>query len=175
MTGSGLAAQVVQIFSLRAASMRRMIRSWELVLRAGSAPRASRELVAALVSRLNRCDYCTDAHEAFLAAVGADAHRAETLLATTAPDATPLERALVTLVRRAYEAPASLEPAVLAALRRGRRRGARLRAGPRRLSLLQPDRGSPRRSARGAAARPARCGAPAAPVGGRGRDGTAPH
>jgi uncharacterized peroxidase-related enzyme len=107
----------VQIFSLRAASMRRMIRSWEIVLWAGSAPRASRELVATLVSRLNRCAYCIDAHEAFLAAVGADARRAETLLATTAPDATSLERALVTLVRRAHEAPASLDPADLAALR----------------------------------------------------------
>jgi uncharacterized peroxidase-related enzyme len=117
MTGSGLAAQVVQIFSLRAASMRRMIRSWELVLWKGDAPRASRELVAALVSRANRCSYCTDAHEAFLAAVGGNARRAEALLATTAPDATPLERALVALVRRAHDAPASLDPADLGALR----------------------------------------------------------
>lgn len=117
MTGSGLAVHVVQIFSLRAASMRRMIRSWELVMWAGAAPRPVRELVAAAVSRCNRCHYCTDAHEAFLQAVGGDARRVEALLAGTAPAATPLERALIPLVCRAHDAPALLSPADLAPLR----------------------------------------------------------
>jgi alkylhydroperoxidase family enzyme len=57
MSGSGLVAQVVQVFSLRPASMRRMIRSWELAMWLGDEPRASRELVAAAVSRLNDCHY----------------------------------------------------------------------------------------------------------------------
>ena len=57
MSGSGLVAQVVQVFSLRPASMRRMIRSWELAMWAGEEPRARRELVAAAVSRLNDCHY----------------------------------------------------------------------------------------------------------------------
>ena len=57
MSGSGLVAQVVQVFSLRPASMRRMIRSWELVMWVGDVPRAHRELVAAAVSRLNDCHY----------------------------------------------------------------------------------------------------------------------
>ena len=57
MSGSGLVAQVVQVFSLRASSMRRMIRSWELAMWVGDVPRASRELVAAAVSRLNDCHY----------------------------------------------------------------------------------------------------------------------
>jgi alkylhydroperoxidase family enzyme len=57
LSGSGLVAQVVQVFSLRPASMRRMIRSWELAMWAGDEPRAQRELVAAAVSRLNDCHY----------------------------------------------------------------------------------------------------------------------
>ena len=50
-------ARVVQMFSLRAASMRRMIRSWELTMWYGDEPRASRELLASVVSRLNDCHY----------------------------------------------------------------------------------------------------------------------
>jgi hypothetical protein len=57
MSGSGLVAQVVQVFSLRAASMRRMVRSWELAMWVGAAPRADRELVAAAVARLEHCHY----------------------------------------------------------------------------------------------------------------------
>ncbi len=48
---------VVQVFSLRPASLRRMIRTWELSNWAGEEPRRTRELVAAAVSRLNDCDY----------------------------------------------------------------------------------------------------------------------
>jgi hypothetical protein len=53
----GVIAKVVQIFSLRPDSMRRMIRSWELTQWVGSEPRAQREFVAAAVSRLNHCHY----------------------------------------------------------------------------------------------------------------------
>jgi len=57
VSGSGRVARVVEIFSLRPASMRRMIRSWELAMWAGDEPRARRELIAATVSRLNDCHY----------------------------------------------------------------------------------------------------------------------
>jgi hypothetical protein len=57
MSGSARVAQVVQVFSLRPASMHRMIRTWELAMWAGEVPRAPRELVAAAVSRLNDCHY----------------------------------------------------------------------------------------------------------------------
>ena len=57
MSGSGLAAQVVQVFSLRASSMRRMIRSRELAMWVGGAPRVVRELIAAAVARLEHCHY----------------------------------------------------------------------------------------------------------------------
>lgn len=49
--------RVVQVFSLRPASMRRMIRTWELSNWVGDEPRRTRELVAAAVSRLNNCHY----------------------------------------------------------------------------------------------------------------------
>ncbi len=57
MARSPMVAQIVQLFSLRPASMRFMIRSWELGMWAGDAPRPARELVGAMVSRLNDCHY----------------------------------------------------------------------------------------------------------------------
>ena len=55
--GAGLIGKIVQLFSLRPGSMRRMIRTWELSNWMGSEPRQTRELVAAAVSRLNDCHY----------------------------------------------------------------------------------------------------------------------
>lgn len=55
--GSGLVARVVQLFSLRPASLRRMVRAWELTMWVGDGPRAMRETVAAAVSRVNDCHY----------------------------------------------------------------------------------------------------------------------
>ncbi|HKA28524.1 MAG TPA: carboxymuconolactone decarboxylase family protein [Candidatus Binatia bacterium] len=57
VAGASMIANIVQVFSLRPASMRRMIRAWELAMWAGDEPRATRELVAAAVSRLNDCHY----------------------------------------------------------------------------------------------------------------------
>ena len=57
VAGLGVVANVVRVFSLRPASMRRMIRTWELAMWAGEEPRATRELAAAMVSRLNQCVY----------------------------------------------------------------------------------------------------------------------
>lgn len=57
VAGSGMVAKIVQIFSLRPASMTRMIRQWELTMWKGNVPRHSRELIAAAVSRLNNCHY----------------------------------------------------------------------------------------------------------------------
>ena len=55
--GSNRVANIVQLFSLRAASMRRMIQSWELAMWCGDEPRTNRELVAAAVSRHADCHY----------------------------------------------------------------------------------------------------------------------
>ena len=55
--GTPLVARIVRVFSLRPASMRRMIRTWELAMWTGPEPRAVRELTAAVVSRINQCVY----------------------------------------------------------------------------------------------------------------------
>jgi alkylhydroperoxidase family enzyme len=57
MTGSKRAAKIVQLFSIRPGSMRRMIRLWELAMWSGEEPRTHRELVAAAVSRFAECHY----------------------------------------------------------------------------------------------------------------------
>lgn len=49
--------KIVQVFSLRPGSMKRMIRSWELGMWVGDEPRTNRELIGAAVSRLVRCSY----------------------------------------------------------------------------------------------------------------------
>ena len=55
--GASMVANIVRLFSQRPASMRRMIRSWELAMWVGDEPRSTRELVAAMVSRINQCVY----------------------------------------------------------------------------------------------------------------------
>jgi hypothetical protein len=49
--------KIVQVFSLRPGSMRRMIRLWELGMWMGDEPRKMREMIGAAVSRLNSCRY----------------------------------------------------------------------------------------------------------------------
>ena len=55
--GHCMIPKIVQMFSLRPASMKMMIRVWELSIWTGDEPRHNRELVAAAVSRLNDCHY----------------------------------------------------------------------------------------------------------------------
>ncbi len=117
VSGGENVAPVVQLFSLRPGSMRRMIRSWELALWMGEEPRDKRELLAAAVARLNGSAYCTDSHEAYLEAAGGKAARAAELLSGKATDAEPLEKALIDLARASWERPATLTPADLDALR----------------------------------------------------------
>ena len=57
VAGHDRVAKIVQIFSLRPGSMKRMVRQWELAMWKGSVPRQSREVVAAALSRFNNCHY----------------------------------------------------------------------------------------------------------------------
>jgi len=57
VAGINMVAKIVQIFSLRPASMKRMVRMWELLMWMGTVPRHNRELTAAAVSRFNNCPY----------------------------------------------------------------------------------------------------------------------
>lgn len=117
MADTKLVPNVIRVFSLKPDSMRRMIRLWELSTWSGDAPRATRELLASIVSRLNDCHYCTDAHEAMMEAAGGKASRAARLLEGKASDATPLELALTALARKAHAQPKRLSTRDLDALR----------------------------------------------------------
>jgi hypothetical protein len=57
MSDSTLIPKIVQLFSLRSATMQMMLRKFELTMWTGNVPRQSRELVAAAVSRFNNCHY----------------------------------------------------------------------------------------------------------------------
>ena len=57
VSGQRIVPKIVQTFSLRPGSMRRMIRLWEVAMWSGNVPRDSREMVAAAVSRFNACIY----------------------------------------------------------------------------------------------------------------------
>ena len=57
VTGYRKMPNIVRAFSLRAASMRRTMRAWELAMWIGNPPRPMRELVAVAVSRMNSCPY----------------------------------------------------------------------------------------------------------------------
>ncbi|MHC4424395.1 MAG: hypothetical protein ACYSWR_06995 [Planctomycetota bacterium] len=57
ISDSALIPKIVQLFSLRPATMQMMLRKFELTMWAGNVPRQSRELVAATVSRFNNCHY----------------------------------------------------------------------------------------------------------------------
>ncbi len=48
---------IVQIFSLRPASMQRVVRKTELAMFVGSEPRSIREQIGVLISFFNRCHY----------------------------------------------------------------------------------------------------------------------
>ncbi len=117
MAETKLIPNVIRIFSLKPESMRRMIRLWELSSWSGDEPRTTRELLASLVSRLNDCHYCTDAHEAMMEAAGGKASRADKLLEGEASNATPLELALTALARKAQAQPKLLSTGDLDALR----------------------------------------------------------
>ncbi len=55
--GGKMVPKIVEVFSLRPASMERMIGLWNLSMWVGDIDRKESEMVAVLVSRLNNCHY----------------------------------------------------------------------------------------------------------------------
>jgi AhpD family alkylhydroperoxidase len=115
--GADMIAKIIQAVSLRPTSVARAARAFELSQWYGEGSRVHRELVAATISRLNECHYCTDGHEAFMQAAGGDATLAADLLAGKTSGATPLEREIVGLCTKSCHGAASLCPADLAPLK----------------------------------------------------------
>jgi uncharacterized peroxidase-related enzyme len=67
---------LVQLFSLRPETMECVYRSWLAIMWNGRVPRELKEMVAVVVSKTTKCDYCVDAHMVFLLAAGFDRARA---------------------------------------------------------------------------------------------------
>src|SRR5688572_5386048 len=67
---------LIQLFSLRPETMECIYRSWLAIMWNGRLGRPLKELVAVVVSKVTKCDYCVDAHLVFLLATGFDRARA---------------------------------------------------------------------------------------------------
>lgn len=67
---------LIQLFSLRPETMQCVYRSWLAIMWNGRLPRQLKELVAVVVAKTTKCDYCLDAHMVFLLAAGFDRMRA---------------------------------------------------------------------------------------------------
>ncbi len=67
---------LMQVFSLRPETMEGVYRLWLSIMWSGRTPRQLKELVAVVVARAARCDYCTDAHMVYLLAAGMDSRKA---------------------------------------------------------------------------------------------------
>jgi uncharacterized peroxidase-related enzyme len=63
---------LLQAFSLRPETMECVYRSWLALMWSGRVPRQLKELIAVVVSKTTKCDYCVDAHMVFLLAAGLD-------------------------------------------------------------------------------------------------------
>lgn len=68
--------RLMQAFSLRPETMEGVYRAWLSCMWNGSLARRTKELIAMVVSRAVRCDYCSDAHMVFLLAAGMGAEEA---------------------------------------------------------------------------------------------------
>ncbi len=67
---------LMQVFSLRPETMEWLYRSWISCMWNGSIRRADKELLAVVVSKAARSEYCADAHMVFMQAAGVDRNRA---------------------------------------------------------------------------------------------------
>lgn len=104
---------LMQVFSLRPETMERMYRSWLATMWTGEVSRQTKELMAVVVARVTRCDYCADAHMIFLQAAGMDREKCyavERKLAE-AGGLTARERAAVRFAERMTAEPRQLLPA----------------------------------------------------------------
>jgi uncharacterized peroxidase-related enzyme len=108
----------MQVFSLRPETMEGLYRGWLANMWNGTLPRQTKELLAVVVSKVLKCEYCTDSHMIFLQAAGmdrADAFEVERDLGE-AQCLTERERTAVRFAVRTSLDPRSVTPADLHAL-----------------------------------------------------------
>lgn len=63
---------LMQVFSLRPETMEGVYRLWIAMMWSGRTPRQLKELLAVVIARAARCDYCAEAHMIYLLAAGMD-------------------------------------------------------------------------------------------------------
>src|SRR5687767_5729901 len=101
-----MALKIMQCFGHRPSMLRTLADGYYYVGWCGQLDRATREVVAVLVSKENRCFYCTTGHVSFLQAAGLPAARAARIGGTDVlRDLVPHEKAIEDLVRKSVEAP----------------------------------------------------------------------
>jgi uncharacterized peroxidase-related enzyme len=110
--GPPFAFKVVQGLSHRPRFVEAVGEGYHYAGWAGTLPRATRELVAVLVSRENECFYCVHTHSAFLEAAGMGGSRVRRLAEgdLPAPELGAGERVLEAFVQKSARTPARLRP-----------------------------------------------------------------
>jgi len=88
---------LMQVFSLRPETMEGVYHLWLSMMWSGRTPRDLKELLAVVVARAARCEYCSEAHLIYLMAAGMDADKAWDAFARLgdATDLSPEEREAV--------------------------------------------------------------------------------
>lgn len=67
---------LMQVFSLRPETMEGVYRLWLAIMWSGRTPRQLKELLAVVVAKASRCDYCAEAHMIYLLASGMESDKA---------------------------------------------------------------------------------------------------
>lgn len=111
-TGMGM-PNVPEVFRVMSQSPALLAAMWqlfrELMLTERALPRATKELVAVVVSKANACRYCVTAHTIFLKALGYSDSQIEAQTARLdAADLDPATRALLDLAEKATLAPTQI-------------------------------------------------------------------
>ena len=115
----GKVSNILQVHSLRPASMQAHLNLYmDLMFAPGGLSRRQREMIAVVVSRENRCDYCVAHHVEALARYVADAALLDAIASgADLPDLAPADQALVAYAGKLTRAPASVSAADIQGLR----------------------------------------------------------
>lgn len=116
----GKVSNILQVHSLRPAAMRAHLTLYmDLMFAPGGLSRRQRELIAVVVSRENRCDYCVAHHVEALARYVGDRALLDAIAsgAGLPDDLTPADRALAAYAAKLTRAPAAMTEGDIQGLR----------------------------------------------------------
>lgn len=115
----GKVSNILQVHSLRPAAMRTHLDLYmDLMFAPGGLSRRQREMIAVVVSRENRCDYCVAHHVEALAHYVGDRRLLDAIVSDAAvPELPPADRALLDHAAKLTRTPASMSADDIQALR----------------------------------------------------------